>query len=178
MQGPIPGTSGLVGLLLLLLSIAVLTVSFDRCRYWWQWWRSRLTRSRRWQESGNGADTDWQQRLAEWERQMAFGEPLLESAAVLAPLLGLIGTVLGLMQVLAQLGPGLTLPAGAPLAGYGRVLMATAVGLIVSLIATATLHANQAARRWQIASWQRRLHPTGRPAPLAPEHSRADGQAS
>lgn len=162
MQGPIPGTSALVGLLLLLLSIAVLTVSFDRCRYWWQWWRSRRTRAQQWAESSTSTRA-WRERLTDWERQMAFGEPLLESAAVLAPLLGLIGTVLGLMQVLAQLGPGLSLPAGTPLAGYGRVLMATAVGLIVSLIATASLHANQSARRWQIAAWQRRLSRQGQP---------------
>lgn len=165
MQGPIPGTSGLVGLLLLLLSIAVLTVSFDRCRYWWQWWRSRLTRSRRWQESGNGADTDWQQRLAEWERQMAFGEPLLESAAVLAPLLGLIGTVTGLIGVLAQLGPRLELPAGASLASYGQVLLSTAAGLLVSLIATAALLACQALREGQIGALRRQLRRAGSSAP-------------
>jgi biopolymer transport protein ExbB len=76
---------------------------------------------------------------------------------VLAPLLGLIGTVLGLMEVLAALGPGLTLPPGAPLAGYGKVLMATALGLIVSLIATAGVLANQAARGWQIDGLRRQL---------------------
>jgi biopolymer transport protein ExbB len=88
---------------------------------------------------------------------MAFGEAVLQAAAVLAPLLGLIGTVLGLMAVLAALGPGLTLPPGAPLAGYGKVLLATALGLIVSLVATAGLLANQAARGWQIEELRRQL---------------------
>lgn len=155
MKGSIHGVGGLVGLLLLLASIAVLTVVFDRGRFWWQWWRKRASRNRQWWErlqAGGGEQT-----LEDWEREMAFGEPVLQAGAVLAPLLGLIGTVLGLMEVLAALGPGLTLPPGAPLAGYGKVLMATALGLIVSLIATAGVLANQAARGWQIDGLRRQL---------------------
>jgi len=148
---------GLVGLLLLLASIAVLTVVFDRGRFWWQWWRRRTSRGRQWRERLLAGGAGGEEQLEDWEREMAFGEPVLQAAAVLAPLLGLIGTVLGLMAVLATLGPGLTLPPGAPLAGYGRVLMATALGLIVSLIATAALLANQAARSWQIDGLRRQL---------------------
>jgi biopolymer transport protein ExbB len=144
-----------VGLLLLLASIAVLTVVFDRARFWWQWWRKRA--SRQWRERLPAGATGEEQTLEDWEREMAFGEPVLQAGAVLAPLLGLIGTVLGLMDVLAALGPGLSLPPGAPLAGYGKVLMATALGLIVSLIATAGLLANQAARGWQIDGLRRQL---------------------
>ncbi len=144
-----------MGLLLLLASIAVLTVVFDRARFWWQWWRKRA--SRQWRERLPAGATGEEQTLEDWEREMAFGEPVLQAGAVLAPLLGLIGTVLGLMDVLAALGPGLSLPPGAPLAGYGKVLMATALGLIVSLIATAGLLANQAARGWQIDGLRRQL---------------------
>jgi biopolymer transport protein ExbB len=153
----IPGVGGLVGLLLLLASIAVLTVVFDRGRFWWQWWRRRAGRARQWRERLEAGGGGGEEQLEEWERQMVFGEAVLQAAAVLAPLLGLIGTVLGLMAVLAALGPGLTLPPGAPLAGYGRVLLATALGLIVSLIATAGLLANQAARGWQIEELRRQL---------------------
>lgn len=153
----IPGVGGLVGLLLLLASIAVLTVVFDRGRFWWQWWRRRAGRSRQWRELLQAGGGGGEVQLEDWEREMVFGEAVLQAAAVLAPLLGLIGTVLGLMAVLAALGPGLTLPPGAPLAGYGKVLLATALGLIVSLIATAGLLANQAARGWQIDELRRQL---------------------
>ena len=152
----IPGVGGLVGLLLL-ASIAVLTVVFDRGRFWWQWWRRRAGRSRQWRELLLAGGSGGEEQVEDWEREMAFGEAVLQAAAVLAPLLGLIGTVLGLMAVLAALGPGLTLPPGAPLAGYGKVLLATALGLIVSLVATAGLLANQAARGWQIEELRRQL---------------------
>lgn len=160
-KGAMPGVGGLVGLLLLLASIAVFTVVFDRGRFWWQWWRKRVSRERQWRERLVAGDAGLGERLEDWEREMAFGEPVLQAAAVLAPLLGLIGTVLGLMAVLATLGPGLTLPPGAPLAGYGKVLMATALGLIVSLIATAASLANQAARSWQIEGLRRQLRRRG-----------------
>jgi biopolymer transport protein ExbB len=143
--------------LLLLASIAVLTVVFDRGRFWWQWWRRRAGRSRQWRELLLAGGSGGEEQVEDWEREMAFGEAVLQAAAVLAPLLGLIGTVLGLMAVLAALGPGLTLPPGAPLAGYGKVLLATALGLIVSLVATAGLLANQAARGWQIEELRRQL---------------------
>jgi biopolymer transport protein ExbB len=86
---------------------------------------------------------------------MRFGEPLLQAAGVLGPLLGLIGTVIGLMGVLASLGPQLVLPPGANLRGYGQVLMSTAIGLIVSLIATGTLFANQGLSDWQLGRLKR-----------------------
>lgn len=81
---------------------------------------------------------------------MRTGEPLLQAATVLAPLLGLTGTVLALMGVLASLGPDLTLPPAASLQSYGQVLMSTVVGLLVSLLASGTLLLNQGLRRWQL----------------------------
>jgi biopolymer transport protein ExbB len=142
------------GVPLLLLSIAVLTVSFERARWWLRWWRARLQRRRRWPQlrRQNGALT---RQLDNWAWEMRFGEPLLQAAAVLAPLLGLCGTVLALMQVLAGLGSDLTLPAGASLRGYGQVLLSTLVGLLVSLIASASLFANQGLRRWQLGRLRR-----------------------
>jgi biopolymer transport protein ExbB len=90
---------------------------------------------------------------------MGFGEPLLEAAALLGPLLGLIGTVLALMRLLSRLGPGLLLPAGEPLAGYGEVLGDTALGLIVGLLASVTLQANRALRLGQLQRLHERLTP-------------------
>jgi len=158
----IPGINGPVALLLLLLSIAVVTVAIDRGRYWWTWWRRRSSRRQQWErllaEHGGAAAG---RMLEDWDLEMRFGEPLLQAAAVLAPLLGLVGTVVGLMQVLASLGPQLLLPPGANLAGYGQVLLSTALGLIVSLLATTSLYANQWLRRSQCLRLQR----LGRPLP-------------
>jgi biopolymer transport protein ExbB len=142
------------GLLLLLLSIAVVTVSLDRGRWWLQWWRRRAQRRRHWRELRSLSGPIARQ-IEDWDQAMRFGEPLLQAAAVLAPLLGLTGTVLGLIRVLAALGPDLTLPVGTTLQGYGQVLISTALGLVVSLVASASLFANQGLRSWQIGRLQR-----------------------
>ena len=54
------------------------------------------------------------------------------------------------MDVLSQLGPQLLLPANANLQGYGKVLLATALGLILALVASASLALNQGLRQWQL----------------------------
>ncbi len=165
MKGSIPVVNGPVALLLVLLSIAVVTVALDRCRYWWQWWRGRHSRRQSWERTLNHQGAEAAGRLLEdWNLEMCFGEPLLQAATVLGPLLGLIGTVLGLMQVLTSLGPQLLLPAGAHLAGYGQVLLSTAIGLIVSLIASTTLFANQWCRQVQ----RQRLQRLGQPRTTGP----------
>lgn len=150
-----PALQGPAGLLLLLLSVAVLTVGLDRGRFWWLWWRRRPTRQRRWQETlatGNGAAS---RQLEDWTLEMGWGEPVLEAATLLAPLLGLIGTVLGLIELLGRLGPQLLLPAGSPLQAYGQVLISTAMGLIVAFLASAVLLANRGLRQWQLARLER-----------------------
>ena len=152
----IPAINGPVAMLLLLLSIAVVTVALYRSRYWWNWWRSRVSRRQQWERllAEQGAPSA-ARRLEDWDLEMRFGEPLLQAAVMLAPLLGLVGTVLGLMQVLSSLGPQLLLPAGANLAGFGQVLLSTALGLIISLIASTSLVANQWLRRSQCLRLQR-----------------------
>jgi len=133
---------GPVALPLLLLSVAVLTVAFDRLAFWWRWWRSGAAAA-----CASGP-------APALRRQMASGERLLEAALLLAPLLGLLGTVYGLMAVLRSLGPQLLLPAQAPLAGYADVLLSTLIGLQITVLATLVLLLNRGLRRWQ---WQR-LH--------------------
>lgn len=144
------------GLLLMTLSIAVVTVVLDRGRWWLQWWRRRTQRRRHWRDLRGHAGATVRQ-LEDWDRAMRFGEPLLQAAAVLAPLLGLTGTVLGLIRVLSSLGPDLTLPAGTSLQGYGQVLISTALGLVVSLTASFGLFVNQWLRIWQIGRLERAL---------------------
>lgn len=161
MSAPFLGIDGPVAVPLVLLSIAVLTVGFDRWRYWVVWWRRRESRKllcTRLAERGIAA---LERQFDAWEREMRFGEPLLHAASVIGPLLGLVGTVIGMMRVLASLGPQLLVPAGASLRSYGMVLTSTALGLTVSVIATTCLFTNQALRQWQrerLDRWrQRRL---------------------
>jgi biopolymer transport protein ExbB len=153
------------GVPLIGLSIAVLTLSFDRGRWWVQWWRKRASRRQQWQRLRRDPAARARQR-EDWERQMRFGEPLLEAAVVLGPLLGLTGTVLALMGVLSGLGRDLTLPPGASLQGYGQVLMSTLVGLVVCLIASTTLLTNQGLRSWQL---ERLARHERRQGPQSPE---------
>ncbi len=160
---PAAGGDGTISLLLLLLSIAVVTVSFDRARYWLEWWRQRRLRLNRWEQTAAAGPDAIENQLLEWNSQMAFGEPLLQAAGVIGPLLGLIGTVIGLMRVLASLGPQLVLPAGANLTNYGQVLLSTALGLTISLIATSSLFANQGIRHWQMEVLRRRLRLRAQP---------------
>jgi|APCry1669189000_1035189.scaffolds.fasta_scaffold22894_3 biopolymer transport protein ExbB len=150
-----PGLHGPAGVLLLLLSVAVLTIGIDRGRFWLLWWRRRSARDRRWQESLGQGDRQARRLLEDWDLEMRWGEPLLEAAGLLAPLLGLIGTVLGLIDLLGRLGPQLLLPAGSPLQAYGRVLISTALGLIVAFLASALLLSNRGLRQWQLARLER-----------------------
>lgn len=164
MRAPLPLLTGLCGLLLLLLSVAVLTVVIDRGRWWLQWRQRRARHRSAWNErlaEGPAARPALEHSLEDLEREMGWGEPLLQAAAVLAPLTGLLGTVAGLMGVLSQLGPRLELPAGSNLAAYGQVLLTTVAGLLVSLIATAALLACQALREWQIGRLRRQLRDAG-----------------
>jgi biopolymer transport protein ExbB len=154
-----PGLRGPAALPLLLLSIAVLTVGLDRARFWWQWRRERPRRRRLWRQLRGRGPEACRLALARWSRAMGFGEPLLEAASLLGPLLGLIGTVLALMRLLARLGPGLLLPSAEPLAGYSQVLGDTALGLLVGLLASLFLQGNRALRLGQLQRLQERLTP-------------------
>jgi len=167
MSRPFPLLPSLSGVLLLLLSVAVLTLVIERTRFWIHWWRRRLSRSRAWREqiAEAAAPARLEESLEDWDLAMGFGEPVLQGAALLAPLLGLIGTVTGLMGVLAQLGPRLELPQGASLASYGQVLLSTAAGLVVSLVASAGLLTNQGLRQWQINQLRREWRRPGETSP-------------
>jgi biopolymer transport protein ExbB len=148
---------GAVALPLLIMSLAVCTVGFERCGFWWRWWRQGR---RPWQDARSQlADCeDQQQRQLILERQrrlMAWGEPVLQAALILAPLLGLVGTTAGLMRVLRSLGPQLLLPPANPLAGYADVLLPTLIGLQLALLATALLLLNQGLSQWQLERLQR-----------------------
>jgi biopolymer transport protein ExbB len=143
----------------MLVSMSVFAVGIDRATFWWRWWRP-ASQGRRQQAPQLKAMASQESRQLDLERlasRMANGEQLLQAAILLAPLLGLTGTVHGLMQVLRSLGPQLLLPPTAPLAGYADVLISTLVGLQLTLLATALLLLNQGLSRWQIDQLRRHL---------------------
>ncbi|PIG94622.1 MotA/TolQ/ExbB proton channel family protein [Gloeocapsopsis sp. IPPAS B-1203] len=70
--------------------------------------------------------------------QMRKGDKLLETVVALAPLLGLLGTVTGLIGTFNNLnigGGGTTAEATRAAAGIGEALITTAAGMIVAIIA-------------------------------------------
>lgn len=149
---------GPTGWLLILLSIAVLTVTFERIRFWLIWWRRRKSRQLQWQELvqlGGNNPLEW---MDDRDMEMRFAQSFLEAVTLIAPLLGLIGTVLGLSRLLSAMGPQLVLPPGSNIGAFGDVLISTALGLMVSLLAMVTLHLNNGFRQWQQAIWRRDLH--------------------
>jgi biopolymer transport protein ExbB len=148
-------SGGLLILPLLLLSIVVVAIGVERFRYWKTWGLGSNRQERRFVEdlattpAGEARQLLKSLQLRRLDTEMARGETVLEAATLIAPLLGLIGTVTGLMRVLADLGPQLSLPSGGSVAGYGQVLVSTALGLVVALIAAAILRTNQGLRHWQ-----------------------------
>lgn len=70
--------------------------------------------------------------------QMRKGDKLLETIVALAPLLGLLGTVTGLIGTFNNLnigGGGSSLEASKAAAGIGEALITTAAGMIVAILA-------------------------------------------
>jgi biopolymer transport protein ExbB len=70
--------------------------------------------------------------------QMRKGDKLLETVVAIAPLLGLLGTVTGLIHTFANLnvgGGGTTEQATKAASGIGEALITTAAGMVVAIIA-------------------------------------------
>ena len=148
---------GPAGWLLILLSISVLTVSFERIRFWTIWWKRRRTLQQRWLEAVSLGSEAALAFMEERDMEMGFAQSFLEAACVIAPLVGLIGTVFGVSRLLSAMGPQLLLPPDTGLAGFGEALSSTGMGLLISLVATVTQHANNGLRQWQLSLWRRDL---------------------
>lgn len=69
------------------------------------------------------------------EREMSRGLWLLETIVTAAPLLGLLGTIVGMMHSFRLIGgDGLVNPSGVT-GGVAQALIATAIGLVIALVA-------------------------------------------
>jgi biopolymer transport protein ExbB len=69
------------------------------------------------------------------EREMSRGLWLLETIVTAAPLLGLLGTIVGMMHSFKLIGgDGLVNPSGVS-GGVAQALIATAIGLVIALVA-------------------------------------------
>lgn len=72
---------------------------------------------------------------AQIERDMSRGLWLLETIVTAAPLLGLLGTIVGMMHSFKLIGgDGLVNPSGVT-GGVAQALIATAIGLVIALVA-------------------------------------------
>jgi biopolymer transport protein ExbB len=72
---------------------------------------------------------------AQIERDMSRGLWLLETIVTAAPLLGLLGTIVGMMRSFKLIGgDGLVNPSGVT-GGVAQALIATAIGLVIALVA-------------------------------------------
>ena len=127
---------------LMLVSVAVASIGVERLRFWWQWSRGDLLSPELLLpelDQLNPSEASLRQHLllARLERKLCRWDGALELCMVLGPLLGLLATVIGLMQLLQALGPGLTLPSQGNelVAGYGQVLIGTVLGLLIAVLA-------------------------------------------
>ena len=138
---------------LLLLSIAVLSAGIERLMHWIRWTNEQNEKIRKFRSDLQELADDQvtahvDQLLRRLNRRFSRWEPSLDLAMVLAPLLGLLSTVLGLMELLEALGPELVLPRTEGLTTrYGQMLVGTALGLVVAAVALVVQRLNRMQRR-------------------------------
>jgi biopolymer transport protein ExbB len=135
-----------------LLAIVAFAISLDRAYMWWRYARVPRNALTRLLPDGHvlrrldalfadGAQPLWrveaQVETAAYqiERDMSRGLWLLETIVTAAPLLGLLGTIVGMMHSFRLIGgDGLVNPAGVS-GGVAQALVATAIGLVIALVA-------------------------------------------
>jgi biopolymer transport protein ExbB len=69
------------------------------------------------------------------EKSLGRGMWVLDTVITAAPLLGLLGTIFGMMQSFKLIGPAGLVDPGGVTAGVAEALIATAVGLLIALVA-------------------------------------------
>jgi len=115
-----PGVWPLLG-----LSLVAATVSIERLLFW----------SRHRSRSGELLAFAWEQGIERTERRLARGMLWLDTTVTVAPMLGILGTVLGIIDSFQLLsGEGPPDPAAVS-AGIAEALVSTALGLVVAISA-------------------------------------------
>jgi biopolymer transport protein ExbB len=133
------------------LAIVALAITFDRAYVWWRY--ARMPRDpatgtlagehvlRRVNALFDDDSTPlWRIEVrvetaaSQIERDMSRGLWLLETIVTAAPLLGLLGTIVGMMHSFRLIGgDGLVNPTGVS-GGVAQALVATAIGLVIALV--------------------------------------------
>ena len=143
---------------LMLLSISVLAAGVDRAMHWYRWRRQADEQVSTLRTRMQGLESEQARRVLNHElrrldHRFSRWEASMDLAMVLGPLLGLLSTVLGLMNLLQALGPEMLLPRGESLIGdYGRMLIGTALGIVVAVVALLVQRLNRMQRRSVIFS--------------------------
>lgn len=134
-----------------LLAIAALAIMLDRAYVFWRFASPRSHSARALPDAhvmrrlgtvfDDGAMPLWHVEAKvdaaaqQIERDMSRGLWLLETIVTAAPLLGLLGTIVGMMHSFRLIGgDGLVSPAGVS-GGIAQALVATAIGLVIALVA-------------------------------------------
>lgn len=79
---------------------------------------------------------------------------VIASVASNAPYIGLLGTVLGVMSTFYEMGLDASADAGKIMGGLALALKATAVGLVVALVAVASYNALQRRTKVLLIQWE------------------------
>ncbi|WP_175948197.1 MotA/TolQ/ExbB proton channel family protein [Burkholderia pyrrocinia] len=132
------------------LAIIALAITLDRAYVFWRFTSGRGSAARALPERhvtrrlaailDQGATPLWHVEAKldaaaqQVERDMSRGLWLLETIVTAAPLLGLLGTIVGMMHSFRLIGgDGLVSPAGVS-GGIAQALVATAIGLVIALV--------------------------------------------
>ena len=138
------------------LSFAAATVVFERALFW--------ARERRRDPLARLAELGPEGCLEEAERRLTRGLDLLDTVITVAPLLGILGTVLGVIDCFELLGGG---PQPDPLAisgGVAEALITTATGLSISLAVLLPFNYLRARTRGRLAEIAAALRRAGESA--------------
>jgi biopolymer transport protein ExbB len=126
---------GLIGFLIA-LEIVVVAIALER----WFFYRS--------------VDTASFSHAKALELELTKRLVVIASVASNAPYIGLLGTVLGVMSTFYEMGLDASADAGKIMGGLALALKATAVGLVVALVAVASYNALQRRTKVLLIQWE------------------------
>lgn len=120
---------GIVMIPLLLCSIAVLAIFIERC-----WSLRILFRQGKALIASERPVKERERLAARLVRSMQWGLPVFETIVVIAPMLGLLGTILGIIHSFEALSAGATAFTKSNLgAGLAEALITTEAGLMIAI---------------------------------------------